>query len=60
MPPVAQVTEVNAAPTAKPKPLLRGWFHVARRPSDALVGPLIGLEANGAKAEVRRGRRASR
>ncbi len=52
MPPVAQATEATAAAIEKPKPLLRGWFHEVGALAMAVVGPLIGLEANGAKAEV--------
>jgi len=52
VPPVAQATEVTAAAIEKPKPLLRGWFHEVGALVMVVVGPLIGLEANGAKAEV--------
>ena len=52
MPPVAQATQEKAVATERPKPLLRGWFHEAGAIAMVVVGPLIGLEARGAKAEV--------
>ena len=49
---VAQTTEVTAPAPERPKPLLRGWFHEVGAIAMLGVGPLIGLEANGTKAEV--------
>ncbi|MGD0873709.1 MAG: hemolysin III family protein [Acidimicrobiales bacterium] len=49
---MAQATEVTAPATARPKPLLRGWFHEVGAIAMVVVGPLIGLEANGTKPEV--------
>lgn len=50
---MARVTETK--PTQqheRPKPLLRGWFHEVASIAMLAVGPLIGLEASGAKAEA--------
>jgi hemolysin III len=49
---VAQATEAKVPATARPKPLLRGWFHEVGAIAMLVVGPLIGLEANGTKEEV--------
>jgi len=49
---VAQVTEVKVPAMERPKPLLRGWFHEVGAIAMLVVGPLIGLEANGTKSEV--------
>jgi len=49
---VVQVAETKVPVAEKPKPLLRGWFHEVSSIAMLGVGPLIGLEANGAKAEA--------
>jgi hemolysin III len=49
---VAQATEAKVPATERPKPLLRGWFHEVGAIAMLVVGPLIGLEANGTKEEV--------
>ena len=45
-------TEMTAPALERPKPLLRGWFHQVAAIAMLGVGPLIGLEADGTKAEV--------
>jgi len=47
-----QATEAKVPATERPKPLLRGWFHGVGAIAMLVVGPLIGLEANGTKEEV--------
>ena len=49
---MAQATEAKVPATERPKPLLRGWFHEVGAIAMLVVGPLIGLEANGTKEEV--------
>ena len=50
---VAQVAQTQLPATAgKPKPLLRGWFHLVGSLAMLVAGPLIGLEASGTKAEL--------
>jgi hemolysin III len=49
---VAQVTHARAPAIDRPKPLLRGWFHEVGAIAMLGVGPVMGLEANGTKAEV--------
>jgi hemolysin III len=49
---MAIAVQDKAAMTARPKPLLRGWFHEVGAIVVLVVGPLIGLEATGVKAEV--------
>jgi len=46
------VTEAKAPAVDKPKPLLRGWFHEIGAFTMLVVGPLVGLEANGARSEL--------
>ena len=49
---VAQATQAKVPAIERPKPLLRGWFHEVGAIVMLVVGPLIGLEANGTKEEV--------
>jgi len=50
---VARVVQAKLPTTVqKPKPLLRGWFHLGGSLAMLVAGPLIGLEASGAKAEI--------
>ncbi len=50
---VATVAQAKLPVTAdKVKPLLRGWFHLGGSLVMLGVGPLIGLQASGAKAEL--------
>jgi hemolysin III len=49
---VAQVAQEKLPGTQGPKPVLRGWFHQVGAMAMLVVGPLIGLEASGTKAEV--------
>jgi hemolysin III len=49
---VVPVAQAKLPVAEKQKPLLRGWFHLGGSVAMLAVGPLIGLEANGTKAEV--------
>jgi hemolysin III len=49
---VAQATQAKVPAIERPKPLLRGWFPEVGAIAMLVVGPLIGLEANGTKEEV--------
>jgi hemolysin III len=49
---MALAVQDKALAAVRPKPLLRGWFHEVGAIIMLVVGPLIGLEANGVKAEV--------
>ena len=49
---MARVAQAKVPATEGSKPLLRGWFHEVGAISMVAVGPVIGLEANGTKAEV--------
>ncbi len=49
---MAQATKTRAPAVERSKPLLRGWFHEVSAIAMMVVGPLVGLEATGVKAEV--------
>jgi hemolysin III len=49
---VVQVAQAKMPSAERPKPVLRGWFHLVGAAVMVVVGPLIGLEASGTKAEV--------
>ncbi len=49
---VTRVAEKRPTDAERPKPLLRGWFHQFGSIAMLAVGPLIGLEAKGTKAEL--------
>jgi hemolysin III len=49
---VVQVAQAKVPATERTKPLLRGWFHEVGAIAMVVVGPVIGLEANGTKAEI--------
>lgn len=49
---MVQVAQAKMPSAERPKPVLRGWFHLVGAAVMVVVGPLIGLEASGTKAEV--------
>jgi hemolysin III len=49
---VGHVAQAEAPVTERQKPLLRGWSHELAAMAMVVVGTLIGLSANGAKAEL--------
>ena len=49
---MVQVAQAKVPATERTKPLLRGWFHEVGAIAMVVVGPVIGLEANGTKAEI--------
>jgi len=49
---VTRVADKRPTDAERPKPLLRGWFHQFGSIAMLAVGPLIGLEAKGTKAEL--------
>lgn len=49
---MARVAQAKAAAIERPKPALRGWSHEIAAMAMVVVGPLIGLEARGVKAQV--------